>query len=251
MTSDKTVAAEPAAQAPAGAAAAWMYLAPMAVFMLLNSLEGSLPQGANGPHPTWYPLFYTFKMAAVVAALVLSRKTLCDLKPWPGPAALALAVGIGIAVTVGWVSLERFVPYHELERSLLPKSWFEGSRQAFNPFVLAPTGRYAFLAVRLLGLVLLVPIMEELFWRSFLVRWLIDPDFQRVPIGKVTTTAAVFTSVMFAAAHPEWLPALLTGFAWIGLLWKTKSVSACVVSHAVANLGLGLYVLKSGDWMFW
>lgn len=251
MASDEAVAAESTAQPTAGSAPAWMYLAPMAVFMLLSSLEGSLPRGNNGPHPTWYPLFYGFKMAAVVAALALGRKALRDLKPWPGSTAIALAVGIGIAVAVGWIGLERFVPYHALERALLPESWSKGARQAFDPFVLAPAGRYAFLAARFFGLVLLVPLMEELFWRSFLVRWLIDPEFQRVPIGKVTPMAAVLTSVLFAAAHPEWLPALLTGFAWIGLLWKTKSISACAVSHAVANLGLGLYVLKSGDWMFW
>jgi CAAX prenyl protease-like protein len=107
-----------------------------------------------------------------------------------------------------------------------------------------------FLAARFAGLVLVVPLIEELFWRSFLMRWLIDPEFEKVPIGKVTPIAAGVTSVLFASAHPEWLPAILTGLIWAGLLWATKSVGACFASHVAANLALGLYVLSSGRWEF-
>ena len=101
------------------------------------------------------------------------------------------------------------------------------------------------------GLVVLVPIFEELFWRSFLIRWLVDDDFTRVPIGKVTPVAAVISAVIFGAVHPEWLPGVLTGLAWAWLLRHTRSLTACVVSHATANLALGLYVLATGDWKFW
>jgi uncharacterized protein len=72
-----------------------------------------------------------------------------------------------------------------------------------------------------------------------------------VPIGKVTPLAAAVTSVAFGLAHPEWLPGLITGLAWAWLVWRTKSLSACVVSHAVANLALGLYVIATGDWKYW
>jgi CAAX prenyl protease-like protein len=128
---------------------------------------------------------------------------------------------------------------------------FLGQRTSFDPSPLALGVRWGFLAVRMLGLVVLVPLIEELFWRSFLIRWLIDPDFRRVPIGRVTPLAAIVTSVLFASAHPEWLPALLTGLLWAWLLWHTKLLSACVLSHAVANLGLGLYVISSGAWKYW
>jgi CAAX prenyl protease-like protein len=105
--------------------------------------------------------------------------------------------------------------------------------------------------VRLLGLVIVVPVIEELFWRSFLLRWLIDPDFGRVPIGRVTPVAAVLSSLFFALVHPEWLPALLTGLLWAALLWKTTSLSASALSHATANLALGLYVIATADWKYW
>ena len=95
------------------------------------------------------------------------------------------------------------------------------------------------MTVRFLGLVLLVPLIEELFWRSFLIRWLIDPDFLKVPIGRVTPLAAGITSVVFAGSHPNGFRRLLTGLLWAWLLWQTKSLSACVLSHAFANLGPG------------
>jgi CAAX prenyl protease-like protein len=98
--------------------------------------------------------------------------------------------------------------------------------------------------------VALVPLIEELFWRSFLMRWLAKSEFWELPVGTVTPMAALVTSGLFAAAHPEWLPALLTGLLWAWLLWHTRSVLACVVSHAVANLGLGLIVAATGRWEF-
>jgi CAAX prenyl protease-like protein len=154
---------------------------------------------------------------------------------------LALSAFVGFIVFGSWVGLE----------GLYPSIAFLGQRVGFDPTPLAPQARLAFYAVRLLGLVVLVPLIEELFWRSFLIRWLIKPDFQNVPIGRVTLLSAGVTSVFFALVHPEWLPALITGFLWAWLLYRTKSVSACVVSHMTANLALGIYIMMVGAWQFW
>jgi CAAX prenyl protease-like protein len=148
---------------------------------------------------------------------------------------------LGLAVAGVWVGLDGHYP----------KLGFLGGRTAFDPAVLGPRGKWVFVAVRLTGLVVLVPVVEELFWRSFVWRWLTDGDIRRVPIGAPAPSSVVVTSVLFGLAHPEWLPGVLTGFAWAGLLVRTKSVSACVLSHAVANLALGLYVLATGEWKFW
>ena len=223
---------------------AWVpYVAPMAAFLLLTSAEDWLPKGSAGPHPTYYPVFYAFKIAVVAAVCWLGRSTWVDLRPRPGAGTLALSAATGLLVTLLWVGLDGYYPiYGEI-----------GSRAAFNPGVLPLPSRVGFLAVRMLGLVLVVPLFEELFWRSFVVRWIIDPDdFRRVAIGRVTPAAGAITAALFAVEHPaEWLPALLTGALWAGLLHRTRSVSACFVSHAVANLGLGVYVLATGSWKFW
>jgi CAAX prenyl protease-like protein len=213
----------------------------MAGFLAITALEGYLPSVAHRPNPTWYPIVYAVKVVVVAALAWACRETWRDLRPLPGMAGLALATVLGLVVTALWVGLDGYYPE-------LP---FQGKRTSFDPGVLPPAARWAFIAVRMIGLVVLVPLIEELFWRSFLMRWVIDADFDRVPIGRVTPLAAVVTSVCFGLAHPEWLPGLLTGLIWAWLLHATKSVSACVVSHAVANLALGLYVIATGDWKYW
>jgi CAAX prenyl protease-like protein len=215
----------------------------MAAFLVLTGLEDFLPKQAGQPHGTWYPIGYSVKIAIVAILCLVGRWAWRDFLPLPGIRTMALAVALGLAVTVAWVGLES-IPYPKLNLA-------GGHRQAFDPYSLPVGKRAAFLAVRLFGLVLLVPLMEELFWRSFLLRWVIDSEFRRVPIGRVTLGAAAVTSGLFAAAHPEWLPALLTGAAWAWLLWQTKSLFACFLSHAVANLGLGIYVLATHNWRFW
>jgi uncharacterized protein len=218
------------------------YAIPMFGYLVLTTLEGYLPAGADGqPSPVWYPLAYTAKVALVAVLMWASRSTWRDLSPRPSLGALALAVAVGLLVIVAWVGLDGYYP----------KFPITGTRSAFDPNVLPPVARRFFVAVRLLGLVGLVPVFEELFWRSFLIRWLIADDFTQVPIGRVTPLAAVVSSVIFGLVHPEWLPGVLTGFAWAWLLWYTKSLSACVVSHSTANLALALYVLATGDWKFW
>ncbi|APW60713.1 CAAX prenyl protease-related protein [Paludisphaera borealis] len=212
------------------------YVAPMFAYVALSSLEGSLP------NPGWYPAAYAAKAVIVACIMWYYRSTWRDLRPAPGPAALAMAVAAGLLVIVLWIGLDGLYPS-------LP--FMGGARTAFDPNVLSPAGKWSFIAVRFVGLTLLVPVFEELFCRSFLIRWIIDQDFWKVPIGRVTPLAAAISSGVFALSHPEWLPALLTGLIWAGLLWKTRSVSACVVSHFVANLALGVYVVATQSWKFW
>lgn len=217
------------------------YVVPMFAYVALGGLESYLPQVENQPSPTWYPIAYAARVVIVAAMAWRYRATWKDLRPMPGPVGFGLAVVTGLVVTALWVGLD----------GLYPGLPFLGQRTSFDPSRMSQAGRLAFYAVRLAGLVLLVPLIEELFWRSFLIRWIIDNDFPRVPIGMVTPISAAVTSVLFACAHPEWLPALLTGALWAWLLHQTKSLSACLISHAVANLALGLHVIYHGAWHFW
>lgn len=217
------------------------YVIPMATFLVLTGLEGRLASPGGRTAPLAYAGLYAIKAVVVTATLWACRRTWRDLSPRPSGRVLAVAAVLGLLVAALWVALDGRVPR-------LPMT---GPRTSFDPFTLSGSVRGAFFAVRLYGLVLMVPLMEELFWRSFLVRWIIKSDFQAVPQGRITPLAAVVTSALFALAHPEWLPALLTGFLWIGLLRWSRSIAACVASHVVANLALGVWILARGAWHLW
>ena len=221
---------------------AWCYVAPFAVFLIGTQLEAQAT-GANGelvPHR--YALFYCLKILAVIVALMFSRGALKDLKPFPGRNLTAVSILLGAFIAFFWIGLDGLYPG-------LP-DFMGGKRSAFDPYSLEPSWRYIFMAIRGLGLVLVVPVIEELFTRDFLLRFVTAPDWQPVPSWAFTPTAAAVSLGLFIMGHPEWLPALLCGLIWLGLLRWGKSVSALVISHCVANLGLGLYSLATGDWHF-
>lgn len=217
------------------------YVVPMFAYVALGALESYLPSVDGQPNAFWYPLGYAARVVIVGMVAWYFRATWIDFRPWPGIRPLVLAMVSGILVWALWVGLDGRYP-------ALP---FLGTRIGFDANALEPGPRWAFVGARMLGLVVLVPLIEELFWRSFLIRWLIEPDFQKIPIGRVTPMAAAVTSVAFALVHPEWLPAVLTGALWAWLLWQTRSLTACLVSHATANLVLGIYVIVTGDWKYW
>jgi len=213
----------------------------MAVFLACTALEGLLPESQGRVSPRWYPPAYALKVIVVAVVAWLSRSAWIDLRPRPSPGAALLGVFSGLIVFVLWVGLDGHYPSLPLQQS----------RAAFDPGEISGWARPAFLAVRLAGLTLLVPLIEELFWRSFILRLVIKNDFRSVPIGRVTWPAALISSGLFALAHPEWLPALITGLLWVGLLAKTRSLAVCLLSHVAANLALGIYVLITGNWRFW
>src|SRR5262249_60106312 len=109
-------------------------------------------------------------------------------KPWAGCAGAAVAVGLGLAVTAVWIGLDGRYP-------AIP--WIGGTRSAFDPLVLPPVAQFPFLVLRMAGLVVVVPLIEELFYRSFLMRWVVDPDISRVPIARVTPLGLGVTSSGF------------------------------------------------------
>ena len=219
----------------------WLpYVAPLGAYLGLTALEGYLPQSGDRPDPTWYPIGYAIKVGIVAVVAWLCRSAWRDLRPWPGTLTIAASIGIGLGIAVMWVGID---PY-------TPKFSILGGRVGFSPRELAVGPRVLFLLARGLGLVVLIPLIEELFYRSFLIRWIVDPDFQRVPIGKSTWAAMLISAGLFASTHPEWLAALLTGLIWSWWVGRTKSVSACVVSHAAANIGLAIYTFWTDDWSF-
>ena len=122
----------------------------------------------------------------------------------------------------------------------------------FNPRLFNDPLIFSVLIVsRLVGAVLVVPLMEELFWRSFMLRYLIDNEFMKIRIGQFTWFSCLVSAVLFGLEHHLIFAGIMAGLAYNLLLYRTKSIVQCIFAHAVTNLALGIYVLQSGRWEFW
>jgi CAAX prenyl protease-like protein len=208
------------------------YSAPMVVFGVFTAIEGWVP-------PSMYPLAYSIKIAAVIAAFFIWRGPLGDIRPsWK---VLVPSLGVGLIIIGSWLVIDQVVPYPHI-----------GARTGFDPGTIeSDAGRLAFLLVRLSGLVIVVPVMEELFWRSFLLRYLSGGNAQALPIGAFSLSALTIMVVISASAHTEWLVAALASVIFAYWLRRTRSLFAAIVSHAAANGALGVYILQTHDWKYW
>jgi CAAX prenyl protease-like protein len=93
--------------------------------------------------------------------------------------------------------------------------------------------------------------MEELFWRSLVLRWIRNSDFLSVSPAQVGWMALIVSSVLFASEHHQWLAGLIAGLAYAGTYMHTRNLWCAVVAHAVTNFALGVWVLHSRQWQYW
>lgn len=113
------------------------------------------------------------------------------------------------------------------------------------------TFRFSFLALRFIGAVAVVPIIEELFWRSFLLRYFVNDNFTTVSMGHFTWFSFGCVSLLFGLEHTFVFSGIVAGCVYNLLMYRTKSLSHCIYSHALTNLFLSVYVLYTGAWSFW
>ncbi|MEO8152739.1 MAG: CAAX prenyl protease-related protein [Rhizobacter sp.] len=151
----------------------------------------------------------------------------------------ALSVGVGLAVFALWVSLtEPWMRMGEPAASFVPVQ-ADGELQ------------WGLIGLRLAGAVLVVPLMEELFWRSFLMRWIDRRDFLSVSPRQASLYALLASSAVFALAHDLWLAGFIAGLAFGALYRYTGQIWHAVTAHLVANLALGVWVIHQRAWGFW
>ena len=219
------------------------YVLPMLVFLAFTWLGANAAVKARVPHA--YPVSYVAKTVVVAALLVLLRRHYTKVRwnHW------WLGVVVGVVGIFQWVGMQLWLQQHVA--FFAPPA----AEQVFDPLrdLASPELRWSFIAVRVLGAVLLVPVMEELFWRDFLWRQILAPnDFKLAGVGEWGWTPFVCVSLAFALVHGNWW---LTSVVWAmmvgGLLAWTKSLGACIVAHAVTNALLAAYVLRTHDWAFW
>jgi hypothetical protein len=149
-----------------------------------------------------------------------------------------LAVGVGIAVYLAWVRMDW--------------SWAtQGTAEGYDPFKAGPALGWILAGIRIFGAAVVVPIMEELFWRSFLIRYVIDQKFESVRLGTFTPLSFALIVVLFGLEHNLWLAGMMAGTAYTLLLYRTGRLWPCILAHAVTNLALGIHVLVTGEWQWW
>jgi CAAX prenyl protease-like protein len=217
------------------------YILPMAAFLAFVWVG---TKGAETPAGnTWYPWAYLARTVIVGALLIYFWKwyTRISWDYW------YVGIAVGILGIVQWVGMQLFLQHHF--------EMFRPSDKVFNPdqFFQDPAWRGGFTAVRLIGAVLVVPVMEELFWRDYLWRQIIAPnDFKLAAVGEWDPRAFIAVSLLFAVVHGNWW---LTSIVWAtmvgALLVYTRSLGACIIAHATTNLLLGLWVLHTKQWSFW
>jgi CAAX prenyl protease-like protein len=155
---------------------------------------------------------------------------------------------LGVAVFAMWVAPDLLFPSYRqhwlFQNSLTGKA--QGSLAAglrHDPFVLT---------FRVLRAVVIVPIVEELFWRGWLMRWLIAADFRKVPMGTYAPMSFWVTALMFASEHgPYWDVGLLAGILYNWWAIRTKSLADCILAHVVTNAVLCGWVILAGHWEYW
>lgn len=215
------------------------HILPMFLFILLLCLGSALktPGGA-----LWRsaPEFWIFPLQTLLCgALLFYFRRDYILGPVRRP---LFTVLLALAVFALWVAPQQFL--HFAPRLV-----------GFNPDLLAGSPGYygATLALRFVRLVLVVPLVEEIFWRGFLLRYLIAERFETVPFGTFSWLSFAVVSLAFCFSHsrPDWPAALATGALYNLVAYRTRSLRSCVLAHALTNLALGLWIVATKQWGFW
>ncbi len=256
----------PLPDAPAGTLGpkSWIpYVLPFVVYMLFLPFEPGPPntdplmEGAKNEQTMTeylgityddYPTIYSIKIGVTVLVMLVMLPAYLKFPfrvSW-------LAIGVGLVGVVLWILLA----WMHLEPKILgpiglAKVEELGQRTAYNPFEqLAGQGAwmYGFLAIRLFGLALVVPVIEEFFLRGFLMRYVMHPDWWKIPFGTVNLLAVIVGTGVPMLMHPELLAALVWFSMVTWLMVRTKNIWDCVAAHVVTNLLLGLFVISSAWW---
>jgi len=223
------------------------YFAPLIVFLGLLMLDKMVRSLFDG-YPHWIfasPQYWIHPLQIIICgAMIAHYWRHYEMRP---PKQVFFTVTIGIVAFILWVS-----PLAYLIEYFLPKA---ARLPGFDPAFFGTEGFVYFLNVgcRFVRLVVIVPLVEEVFWRGFLLRWLIRDEFTTVPFGTYQCTSFLVVTILFTIEHtpPDYPAALLTGALFNFVAIYTRSLSSCVLVHAVTNLLLGLYILQTGRTGFW
>jgi CAAX prenyl protease-like protein len=211
--------------------AEWARIAPFAVFVVLTALQADA-----GSERYW---LYAVK-TAIGAWMVWEARPFVSEMRWK----MSLeAVLVGVAIFGVWVGLDGFYP----RLSKVDQPWNPHMEFGVN------SGTAWFYAmVRLAGSTMVVPPLEEVFYRSFLYRYFVKIDFLAMPLGQFHALSFAVTSILFGLMHPDrWLAGILCGLGYQWLTVRKNRLGDAMCAHAITNFLLGLWVILRGAWSFW
>lgn len=216
----------------------WPYLLPYVGFLLAVEVGRRVPEGAQGVMLFVKPavpllLLGWFAVRGAYPELRASR-----IDPLRTP--LDVLLGVGLAVL--WM-----VPYVYVA-SIRPEE-----PEPFDPGLLGSGGETLALAVRMFGYAIVTPIFEELFIRSFVMRyadvWAQRGDFRVVPLARYSLRSFITTVVIFTAGHVPWEWWVCVPWVAITNLWFywRRDILSVIVVHGVTNAAiLAIAILGEG-----
>lgn len=217
-------------------------VAPFLIFLLLTCLQGRF-----GPASAYW--FYLAKTLAGVWLILEMRPVVAELR-WAfsveAVAAGVLVCVMWVGVNSGWTTQSGLWPRLGLAHSPAPPAVVWNPEAQFGPGLAA-----CFIVVRLLGSALVVPPIEEAFYRSFLYRYLADQNFLNIPLNRFLPRPFLATALIFGVSHNEWLAGILCGMAYQWLVLRKNRLGDAMTAHAITNFLLGLWVVWRHAWNFW
>ncbi len=207
-------------------------VAPFVIFVVLTALQGKLGEDST---------YWLYFVKTVVGAWLI-----WEMRPFVQEMRWKISwesVVVGIAVFAIWVGLDGLYPrLAELGAGWNPLTQF-GRSSALGWF---------YIVVRIAGSSIVVPPLEEVFYRSFLYRYFVRLEFLTMPLGQFHALSFVVTSVIFGLMHPDrWLAGILCGLAYQWLVIRKNRLGDAMTAHAITNFLLGLWVVWKGVWNFW
>ena len=212
------------------------YILPFSVF--LGFLAAAPHSGISSR-----ALLVVWPAVVAISIWVFSREVLSFRCVAPG---WSILVGVGVCVV--WVAPDLVFPGWR-QHWLFQNALTGGVKTSLAPEVYSDA---LALWLRSLRAVLIVPIVEELFWRGWLMRWIINPKFDEVKLGAYTAASFWGVAVLFALEHgPYWEVGFLAGAIYNGWMVRTRSLGDLILAHAVTNACLCLFVVLTGRWEYW
>jgi exosortase E/protease (VPEID-CTERM system) len=212
-----------------GGAEVVAYLAPLAALLAASMIARAFSDR--------FDALYPIRVVAIAAALVFCRRGRAERLwswSWWGFAA-------GVVALLPWLVLESYRPAPPSDGPSLGAALRE----------LPPITAAIWLAFRVAGSVVAVPMAEELAFRGYLLRRLSARDFLAVTPARVTWVAVVVSSLLFGALHGRWLAGTLAGLIYAAAFLRRGRLGDAVLAHATTNALIAALVLTRGSWSLW